>query len=217
MDNLSPSIWVNDAHEMSPNRRIIPPVLEMSVVIASTVIRALLATPYSRFLQPIAVFQGWNPGMRGSGMERKEMEGKKWDTQNMHRAWELQHKKTNCEENVVPDGDDNLWNPVSSWLSELLTPQWEGFFKDLLRPTYIYFRRNRARGPKGGLLNVKINKKLQPPRNSLDKIRLLPFSSIHLLLTGPYCQGQGGAGTSPQQAAVFSKLVFQGLTWCFSS
>lgn len=86
MDNLSPSIRVNDAHETSPNLRIIPPVLEMSVVIASTVIRALLANPYSPFLQPIMVFQGWNPGMRGSGMERKEMEGKKWDTQNMQRA-----------------------------------------------------------------------------------------------------------------------------------
>lgn len=49
---------MNDADEMSPNLRIIPPVLEMSVVIASTVIRALLAIPYSRFLQTIAVFQG---------------------------------------------------------------------------------------------------------------------------------------------------------------
>lgn len=58
----------------------------MSVVIASTVIRALLAIPHSLFLQPIAVFQGWNPGMRGSGMGRKDMEGKEWDTQNMHRA-----------------------------------------------------------------------------------------------------------------------------------
>lgn len=217
MDNLSPSIQVNDAHEMSPNLRIIPPVLEMSVVIASTVIRALLAIPHSRVLQPIAVFQGWNPGMRGSGMERKDMEGKEWDTQNMHRAWELQHKQTSAEDNVVPDGDDHYLKPVSSRLSELLTPQWEGFFKDLLCSTYIYFRRNRARGPKGGLLNVKINKKLQPARNSLDKIRLLTFSSIHLLLTGPYCQGHGGAGTYPQQAAVFSKLVFQGLMWCFIS
>lgn len=196
MDNLSPCIRVNDAHEMSPNLRIIPPVLEMSVLIASTVIRALLAIPYSRFLQPIMLFQGKNPGMRRSGMERKEMEGK--ERNGTHR--------TCTKYNTKRWGELGSWwrwsfflNPVSSRLSELLTPQWEGFFKDLLHSTYVYFRRNRARGPKGGLLNVKIDKKLQPARNSLDKIRLLTFSSIHLLLTGPYCQAHSGAGTYPSR------------------
>lgn len=49
MDNVSPSICVNDADQMSPKLGIIPPVLEMSVIIASAVIRGLLAILHSQF------------------------------------------------------------------------------------------------------------------------------------------------------------------------
>lgn len=59
---------------MSLNLGIIPPVLEMSVVIASTVIRGLLAIPYSWFLVSQSQFP--SGGTLGQEDLAQKIEGK---------------------------------------------------------------------------------------------------------------------------------------------
>lgn len=53
-----------------------------------------------------------------------------------------------------PNTEENMVHCTSAWL---------------LTSMFIYFRGERARGLRGGLINVKINEKLRPVRNTLDK------------------------------------------------
>lgn len=134
---------------------------------------------------------------RTLGWEDLAWKGRKWKGRTGTHRTCTEHENFNASKQALR----RTWLPMEMIIIWTLFPSdclscWPLSEKDSLKifsvpPTFIL----GETGPEGGLLNVKINKKLQPARNSLDKIRLLTFSSIHLLLTGPYCQGHGGAGT----------------------
>lgn len=138
---------------MSPNLGIIPPVLEMSVIIASAVIRALLPIPYSWFPVSQSCFSSARTLGRGDLAQKgRKQKGRNethrtcTDAQNMRTVTQ----EPSTEEDVVSDWDEDFPNLVSSWPSELLTSHWGGFFKDLLTSANAYFRGNRAEVPRVG-------------------------------------------------------------------